>query len=127
MMLPDEFFMACYHIQYMKGVVIGDQFGEPMNCYGFVYWFYKLCLGIELERGEVKSFDNIQCVTYNEVNEPHDGDVLWLRTLSGVYAVHVGIYWKGNVYHFTSQGLHCLRYERAASIIKGIYHVVENT
>ena len=126
-MSPDEFFLSCCRIDYARDAKIGNQFGEPMNCYGFVYWFYKLCLGIELEKGDVESFDNIQCVTYNEVDEPHDGDVVWLKSYSGVYALHVGVYWKGAVYHFTKVGLHCLRYAKAVPIVKGIYHVTENT
>lgn len=126
-MSPTEFFMACYRIPYQRGAKILADFGAPMNCYGFVYWFYKLCLGIELEKGDVESFDNIECVTYNEVDEPQDGDVVWLKSYSGVLTVHVGIYWKGAVYHFTKAGLHCLPFTRAISVVKGMYHVTENT
>lgn len=118
----DEYVVACYRIPYVKDAVI-TEFGKPMNCYGFVYWYYKLCRGIELERNDVVSFDSIKCIEYNKVEVPEDGDVVHLRTTSGMYAYHVGLFYKGIVYHMTCEGLASKPYARMVNWIKGVYRV----
>lgn len=121
-MSPESYFMSCYRILYDRHAHI-TSFGEPMNCYGFVYWYYRLCKGIELPSYEVETFDNVSCISYNEVKAPSDGDVVSLKTLDGIYAVHVGILYHGAVFHFTSQGLLCKRLHQMLGCVKGFYHV----
>lgn len=122
-MTPEEYFSKCYSIPYSASAAIGE-FGDPMNCYGFVYWFYKLCLGKELPDACVDSFDSINPYSYNEVVEPVDGDVVDLRTLNGVYATHVGVVYLDYVYHFTRDGLMSKNRHRMKNWIKGYYHVI---
>lgn len=117
-----EYIKRCYTIAYEKNAIVSS-FGKPMNCYGFVYWYYMLCRGIDLGSYNASSFDNITNVSYYEVENPVNGDVLNLRTISGNYAVHIGIYMDGYVYHFTDMGLVSKSYDRMHNWIKGVYRV----
>ena len=125
MMAPSEFFERCRSISYAKVYDVGE-FGQPMSCYGFVYWFYKLCLGVELPSEDIEAFGSIQHVRYEKTQQPQDGDVVDLRSLRSVYQTHVGVLYKDFVYHFTESGLQSKNRFRMENWIKGFYHVVQD-
>lgn len=118
-----EFINKCYTIQYKQGAPI-TEFGEPMDCYGFVWWYYKFFKNIELERNNVQTFADIKCIKYVKIQIPQTGDVVHLRTNDGNYMYHIGLYIDGNIYHFTAVGLLCKRADRILNKIKGYYRAV---
>lgn len=124
-MLFSAFLERCMSIPYRRDASIGE-FGDAMNCYGFVYWFYRLCRCVELERTDVGSFSDIHCVEYEKDEIPRNGDVVDMRTMGGCYNYHVGIYMNGYVYHFGYNGPECKKASRIPHLIKGYYHVVED-
>lgn len=117
-----EYTDKCLEIRYSRRNPIKD-FGDPMNCYGFVYWAYKLCFNKQLESFNVESFDEVQCVVYNKVDNPVDGDVVDLQTNTGHDRLHVGIVYGDYIYHFTVNGLVVENKYRMVDRIKGYYHV----
>ena len=121
-MSPQEYFDRCLLVKYDLEAPL-TEFGKPMNCYGFVFYFYKLCLGIELDKGNVRCFDNIRNICYTRVDTPQDGDVVDLKSTMGSNVPHVGIVYKDVVFHFTHDGLRMKNRFRMASWIKGYYRV----
>jgi len=120
MMSFEEYVNRCYSIPYEREAVNCTEFGKPMNCYGFVKFFYQQCLGIELDSFGVSSFDNIHMVQYTKVDVPSDGDVVDIFT-TGV--AHVGIIMGDLIYHFTREGLVAKNRYHMLKFIKGFYHV----
>jgi len=125
MMTPEEYFERCRDIKYAKTCKIGG-FGEPMSCYGFIYWYYRLCLGMELPYEDVVSFESVTGLHYEPTDSPVDGDVVDIRSLRSVYQTHVGVLYKDFVYHFTEDGLMCKNRFRMGNWVKGYYHVVQD-
>ena len=115
-----DFFDRCLLINYSKENKI-DKFGDPMNCYGLVYWFYKLCLGIELEHDKVASLEDIKSVQYESVAFPKDCDIVFMINLEN--GQHTGIFIDGCVYHFTREGLRVIKLLKIMSIVRGYFHV----
>lgn len=118
----EEFINKCLMIEYVKGSPI-TEFGKPMDCYGFVWWYYKLLLGVELERNNVTSFDSIKMVEYEKVETPQDNDVVHIKSNIDNVSYHVGIYKGGYIYHFTYYGLVCKHCAKMTDKIKGYYRI----
>lgn len=122
-MTPEEFFDKCLLISY--GETDFDNFGKPMDCYGLVYWFYKLCLGIELQRAHVKKFSDASEIKYIPVETPADGDVVYMVPLLNDGAPHVGVYWHGVVGHQTYEGFRANKLSTKKDSIRGYFHYVD--
>ena len=99
-----------------------EEFGKPMDCYGFVYWCYKDCLGKQLEKFNVQQLSDVKCIDYVEVNKPKDFDVVNIKSDLGISHNHIGIYYQGHVYHFTHNGLAVDRIDIIKPYVRGYYH-----
>lgn len=117
----EEFILHYAHIKYQLEAKIGE-FDAPQNCYGLVYWYYKIFRNIDMDK-EVYGFDNIHKVAYNKVDVPEDGDIVILRTTDGYNYYHVGICVADTIYHFTDAGILSKSRFRMSNWIKGYYHV----
>lgn len=117
-----DFFDRCLLIKY-SGDSSLTEFGAPMDCYGLVYWFYKLCLGIELERTRVKRFEDIKFIKYTEVDTPKNGDIVYMIPRINNGAPHIGVCLDDIVYHFTYEGLRAQSRFKIIDSIRGYYHV----
>ena len=98
-----------------------------MSCYGMVYWFYKLCLDIELEKGKVERLADIKYVDYKQVKMPVNNDIVFMYSPTNrVSGQHAGIYRDGCVYHFTYDGLRVVHLTDLKDFIRGYFHVDES-
>ena len=121
-----DFFDKCLLIKYSDEGNI-TSFGAPMSCYGMVYWFYKLCLGIELEKGKVERLTDIKYVAYKQVKMPVNNDIVFMYSPTNrVSGQHAGIYRDGYVYHFTYDGLRVVHLTDLRDFIRGYFHVDES-
>lgn len=123
---PSEFFDKCLLIKYSDEEDI-TEFGRPMTCYGMVYWFYKLCLAIELEKGKVERLTDVKFVEYKQVENPANNDIVFMYAPTNrISGQHAGIYRDGYIYHFTYDGLRVVRHEDLRAFIRGYFHVDES-
>lgn len=122
-MRPEEFFDKCLLIKY--GETDFDVFGKKMDCYGMVYWFYRLCLSINLQKAHVTKLQDAELDRYEKVDVPQNGDIVYMEPLLNNGIPHVGILWGGIVYHFTHEGLRAHKHMVMLNIIKGYYRYVD--
>lgn len=119
-MTEQEYMDRCLTIPYKRNSLI-TTFGEPMNCYVFIYWFYKLVLDIELENNNVNSFADIKSINYKKVEYPQNYDIIDVNTFSK--DTHVALYYNGYMYHYTRSGLQVKNVKRIPNLIRGYYRV----
>lgn len=96
-----------------------------LDCYGFVYNYYKSCENIILPDDVFYKIDIDPFV--KAIKDPiEDGCIVHLRSTFGSMYDHIGLYYKGYIYHYTDGGLQIKRVDRYKNLIRGFYCVIKN-
>lgn len=93
---------------------------DGLDCYGFVYLYYRDVLGVRLPDLVGSCAD----VPLHEVADPVNGCVVYMRMPLAADPRddrHTGLYWDGTVWHFTKDGLRASKYERVSRYVRGLY------